>query len=572
MGLAEPDGPSTALDLIKSMILPNNIIIVGGGFAGWYTASALRHNFPDCNVTVIDSEKHNRMGVGETLGFSSPHDFRNLLGITDDRKLMRTSGSIYKYGIKQTNFMQPQSIHPMTKLYNTKIESLTNFYNEFDWTDFCEPWNQQPGDVGLLSAWMIINQHNDKNFLDFIQEVGDGVHFILNPVAPFKDNRYALRQKEGWSYHVDAEQTVRFLKELALTSDKIKHVSNTIVDVVIGEQGVKSLVFENGTELSGDLYLDCSGFARVLMKRLPNAQWADQGEECNNSAWVCPSAYSDPDKEMIGATYTYGEDHGWRFQLNLYHRRGNGYIFNSRMTDTDKPLQRILEITEGTRFVDPKLISWSPGHYTQPWIGNVVALGISGHFIDPHDAPSFDIHSRAIESLISSAKSTTIDQARKQFNQLQSHAIEERELRLIFNFGLGKRTGEWWDSRREIIRKNDYFKELHNIVMHKRTDIESKLTHFWHNMYYRMILTSETDRAQFEFPAINEQDRDMAESFFAYNRQRNKYISQQTWPNNYRWLQANRFDGLTSQQMLEEIHPKFSRKTNGESNGNMGSI
>ena len=83
------------------MALPNNVIIVGGGFAGWFTAAAFRHNFPDCNVTVIDSEKHGRMGVGETLGFQSPHDFRNLLGITDDRKLMRTSGSIYKYGLNK---------------------------------------------------------------------------------------------------------------------------------------------------------------------------------------------------------------------------------------------------------------------------------------------------------------------------------------------------------------------------------------------------------------------------------------------------------------------------------------
>jgi tryptophan halogenase len=552
--MAQFNGAGTTLGYI---MLLKNIIIVGGGFAGWYTAAAFRHNFPDCDVTVIDSEKHGRMGVGETLGFSSPHDFKNLLGITDDQKLMRSSGSIYKYGIKQTDFMQPQSVHPMTKLYNTKVKSLTNFYNEFDWTDFCEPWNQQPGDVGLLSAWMTINQYNDKNFLDFIDEVGEGTHFILNPSAPCKDNQYALRQQEGWSYHIDAEQTVRFLKDLSLTSEHITHVSNTIVDVKLNETGIDCLLFEDGTEIKGDLYLDCSGFARVLMKRLPDAYWIDQGEEYNNSAWVCPSAYTDPEREMIGATYTYGDEHGWRFQLNLYHRRGNGYIFNSRMTNPDLPLQRLLELTEGTRFVDPRLVTWNPGHYDKPWVNNVIGLGISSHFIDPHDAPSFDIHSRSLESLINAAKSPTVDTAQEYFNRVQSLAVEERELRLMFNFGLSKRSGYWWDSRREMARKNDYFQELHNIVSHKRTDIESRLQHFWHNMYYRMILTSETDRTQFSFPHLTDQDRAMAESFFAYNRQRNKYISQQAWPNNYRWLQANRFDGLTSQEVLEELHPNF---------------
>ena len=539
------------------MALPNNVIIAGGGFAGWFTAAAFRHNFPDCNVTVIDSEKHGRMGVGETLGFQSPHDFRNLLGITDDRKLMRTSGSIYKYGIKQTDFMQQQSIHPMTKLYNTKINSLTNFYNEFDWTDFCEPWSQRPGDVGILTAWMAINKHNNKNFLDFIEEVSDGSYFILNPSAPYKQDKYALRHQEGWSYHVDAEQTVKFLRELSLTSDRIAHVTKTIIGVKLSDKGVDRIVFEDHTELTGDLYLDCSGFARVLIKHLPNAQWVEQGEEYNNSAWVCPSRYTDPEKEMVGATYTYGDDHGWRFQLNLYHRRGNGYIFNSRMTDPDLTLQRMLQLTEGTRFVDPKLVSWVPGHYKQPWVDNVITLGISGHFIDPHDAPSFDIHGRALESLINAAQLDTIEQAKEYFNRVQALAVEERELRLLFNFGLSRRTGQWWDSRREMARKNDKFKELQNIVTHKRTDIESRLRYFWHNMYYRMILTSETDRTQFDFAEVNAQDRAMAESFFAYNKQRNKYISQQSWPNNYRWLQANRFDGLTSQEILEELHPNF---------------
>jgi hypothetical protein len=76
-------------------------------------------------------------------------------------------------------------------------------------------------------------------------------------------------------------------------------------------------------------------------------------------------------------------------------------------------------------------------------------------------------------------------------------------------------------------------------------------------MYLRMLISADTDRTQFDFPAVTPQDAEMVDSFFNYNKQRNKYIAQQEWPNNYRWLQKNRFNGVTSEELLEELHPNF---------------
>ena len=75
------------------------VAIIGGGFAAWYTACSLRNNHPDISLTVIDSDRHPRLGVGETLGWSAPYDWRRNLGIQDDRLLMWNTGAIYKYGI-----------------------------------------------------------------------------------------------------------------------------------------------------------------------------------------------------------------------------------------------------------------------------------------------------------------------------------------------------------------------------------------------------------------------------------------------------------------------------------------
>ena len=48
----------------------NKIIIVGGGSAGWMAAATLKSQFPNKNITVIESSNIPTVGVGEsTLGF-----------------------------------------------------------------------------------------------------------------------------------------------------------------------------------------------------------------------------------------------------------------------------------------------------------------------------------------------------------------------------------------------------------------------------------------------------------------------------------------------------------------------
>jgi hypothetical protein len=88
--------------------------------------------------------------------------------------------------------------------------------------------------------------------------------------------------------------------------------------------------------------------------------------------------------------------------------------------------------------------------------------------------------------------------------------------------------------------------------------IDSRLTHFYHQMYFRMVMATNTDRTQFDTVELSDSDRAMAESFFAYNRARNEYIEQQPWPNYYEWLRENRFNGKSSDEMLAEFHPQWA--------------
>jgi tryptophan halogenase len=533
----------------------NSVVIVGGGFGGWYTAAAFVHNFPNVQVTVIDSDRHPRLGVGETLGWSAPYDWRRQLGLKDDRMLMWRTGAIYKYGLSVNDFWQDHKSFSYGKFFNLKLNSLTKFYGEFDYPDFHEPWSRESATTGVQQAWLAINQHTNKTFDDYIAELNESSYFASNPVAPYNSrNNYVQRPAEGYSYHIDAEQTVGFLKELALKGN-VTHISSAVVGADLDNNGIKALCLESKHQVSADLFIDASGFARVLLKHTQNDTWQAM-PDYPNSAWVVPSRYQDPAKEMIGGTDIYGEDHGWRFKVRLYHRIGNGYIFDSNKTDPEVPWQRLIELTESTRFVEPRLLQWAPGYYKTAWQGNVLPLGIAAAFVDPYDAPTFDIHSRDLEDLFRVLKGNNYTTAREDFNAQHRIVVHERNLRLLFNFGLSKRRGPFWDSRRELVA--DKMHHLQSIVNEDNQTIDSRLTHFYHQMYFRMVMATNTDRSQFNSVDLDDADRDMAESFFAYNRARNKYIAQQTWPNYYEWLKENRFNGQTSEEMLQEFHPQWA--------------
>ena len=68
----------------------NNIVIVGGGSAGWMTASFLIKMFPEKNISVIESPDIPRIGVGESTYDGIQHfvqyldvDYRDFFAYTD---------------------------------------------------------------------------------------------------------------------------------------------------------------------------------------------------------------------------------------------------------------------------------------------------------------------------------------------------------------------------------------------------------------------------------------------------------------------------------------------------------
>ena len=538
------------------------IVIVGGGFAGWYTSVGLQLHLPDVEITLIESPNISKLHVGESLGFDSPYAWKKMLNLDNDQELMRQTGAIYKFGVHNTKFYSDNESVGHGKIFNLKVGALASFYNQFDYPDYFEHWSKQPGDLGIMNAWLYLNKNNqNKHAQDFLDDVSDSSHFCSSTSMPFdRHNKLVLRNNDGYSYHSDAEKMIGFLKSLIQkrnVNGKFNHVVADVADVQLDEHGNISLVtLADQQTISGDIYFDCTGFGRVLAKKTHTQEWQDLPAH-NNSAWICPTKYLDPEKELSCSTKFIGEDHGWRFLINLYHRQGNGYVFNDKMVDSNITGDRLDQVTKGRQLVAPRLIKWNPGIFKNTWVKNCITLGVSSGFFDPWDAPTFSEQNRDLEEFTELMKKfiageIDLELCKSTYNKKHGLVFDERILRITLGHGSSRRSGPYWDRMRAKAKMENSSQTFENLIIDQDYYLNQRLPFYWQQIYVKFLALTNTDLSKWNFDQPNANDLEMAKSFFEFNRARNKYIKSQQWPNAYQWLRQNRFDGATSQEIYEE--------------------
>lgn len=91
--------------ITNNMIKPlKNIVIVGGGSAGWMTAAMLIKAFPEKTITVIESPNIPIVGVGEST-LAHIKTYCHFLEI-DEQDFMAFTDASYKMSIKFTDFYE----------------------------------------------------------------------------------------------------------------------------------------------------------------------------------------------------------------------------------------------------------------------------------------------------------------------------------------------------------------------------------------------------------------------------------------------------------------------------------
>jgi tryptophan 7-halogenase len=349
------------------------VVIVGGGTAGWMCAAALSRvlNLQQVAVTLVESDDIRTIGVGEAT-IPTLKDFNRLLGI-DEADFVRKTQSTFKLGIEFS-----------------------------DWGLLGESYIHPFGGFGLDRPEVRFHQMWLK--LRALEEgAGDISDYNLSLVSA-RLNRFNPPSNKGLlstlrhAYHVDANLYGLYLREYA-EARGVSRQQGTITGVTQTDDGfVKSVVLNDGQHIDGELFIDCSGFRALLIEDTLKVGYVDW------SQWLpCDRAIAIP-SESCGPLRPYtcamADEAGWRWRIPLQHRMGNGYVYSSEHLDDEAASQRLLATLEGRPLAEPRQLKFKAGHRRKLWEKNVVAIGLSGGFLEPLESTSIHLIQMGIARLL----------------------------------------------------------------------------------------------------------------------------------------------------------------------------
>ena len=344
------------------------LVIAGGGTAGWIAAAALSQQLGRLlDIFLVESEEIGTVGVGES-SIPPMRVFHKLLNI-DEQAFMRETGATFKLGILFDHWGKPGQ----------------RYLHSF-------------GRIGQ-SAWLCEFHHFWLRGLQAgIQSELDD--YCLEAQAA-KAERFATSPKSeiNFAYHLDATVYAKFLRKFA-EGHGVRRIEGKIQEVrQNAESGLlEALVLDNGRTVQGDFFIDCTGFRGLLIEQALHSGYEDW------SHWLpCDSALpmqTESVEPPVPYTRAIAHEAGWRWRIPLQHRVGNGIVYCSRYLSDDDAKAMLHRDVEGKRLVEPKVIRFRTGRRRKAWNKNVVALGLASGFVEPLESTSIHLIMTGITRLM----------------------------------------------------------------------------------------------------------------------------------------------------------------------------
>jgi tryptophan halogenase len=165
----------------------------------------------------------------------------------------------------------------------------------------------------------------------------------------FSENLYGLfdnfNPKTDVAFHFDATKFGQWLKNNYSIPRGVKHVSATVVDVVVNEQGVDYLVLDNGEKVTSDLFVDATGWKSLLLGGALNVPFESYSDLLpNNKAWATRIPYINKEQELEPFTNCTALGNGWVWNIPLWSRIGTGYVFSDKFVTEQDALEEFHSI------------------------------------------------------------------------------------------------------------------------------------------------------------------------------------------------------------------------------------
>jgi tryptophan halogenase len=350
------------------------IVILGGGTAGWMAAACLARTLGtrQRSITVIESEEIGTVGVGEAT-IPLIETFHQILGI-NSIDVLRSCEATFKLGIEFVDWRKRghRYLHPFG------------------------PIGADLNGVGFLQHWL---RHRAE---------GGGTELLaynLESQAAMA-GRFGMAQLRQpgerqlhFAYHFDAALYAAMLRRYSghlgvnRVEGMVRHANR---DGATGD--VTALALDDGREIGGDFFLDCSGFRGVLIEQTLGAGYDDWSQwlPCNRAVAVPSGRLAD----LPPFTRSTALDAGWQWRIPLQHRTGNGHVFCDAFLSEDAATEALLARLDTPAIAEPRMLRFVTGRRRKTWDHNVVALGLAGGFLEPLESTSIYMVQSALAKLM----------------------------------------------------------------------------------------------------------------------------------------------------------------------------
>jgi tryptophan halogenase len=223
-------------------------------------------------------------------------------------------------------------------------------------------------------------------------------------------------------------------------------------------------------EFASDFFIDCTGFRGLLINKLKDNNWTsfEKGLPCNRA--VAIQKPYDADAAPKPYTVATAIDNGWVWQIGLSNREGTGYVYDGNRLSEEQAEQELRQFL-GASATDCKArhLKMNVGCLKEHWVGNCVAIGLSGGFIEPLESTGLHLINVAARQLSTHlASKQRGKEVRASFNNAMNGVYDDLKQFIVLHYCLTDRDDtEFWRYAQNTVHECPGLQEKLTIWKHK---------------------------------------------------------------------------------------------------------
>lgn len=455
------------------------ITIVGGGTAGWMTASLLSTYLnqpgkpPKVKISLIESPSIKTIGVGEA---TVPGMRRAVQAFgLDEREFIRRCNVTFKLGVEFVNWNHDENGNPVS---------------------YVNPFNVGRNIRGFspLYYYHKFGRHatDDTRAIDPVEcttPTRDAFVLKKGPRRVTQDNFF---QQLPYAYHLDASLFAQLLAEMGMKRG-IEYISDDVENVNLDERGfVESLDLKERGKHPIEFVIDCTGFRGLIINQALGEPFVSYSKYLlNDRALAVQIPHKDP-TDLVPCTRSTALGAGWVWRVPLQSRIGTGYVFSSaHRTDEEAQAEFLKHLGMTEDEAQPRAIPIRVGRTKRAFVKNCLAIGLSSGFIEPLESTAIHMIEMATRYLFTFFPDRDFDENLiASYNRSAELLYDEVRDFISLHYVLNNRNdSEYWRAAREDLVVPDRLAE--NLKVWKYTlpsDYDFVTDKFFGKWNYSIIL------------------------------------------------------------------------------------